>query len=808
MKIPARIARRMARNALLLAALAGPTAPAWAQLELGELRGRVLDPHGSPVSGARVVLLDQRGARLRSVASDEEGRFVFGGVAPGSYYLRASRAPLASGLRTVVVGDALAVDLELRLAARTAEALVVTPGPERPALATRTSLSGESVRQVPGRLAGRGLRAAVATTGGWATEDNGLIHLRGVDDGFLLVIDGVPLYERFDVLFGVAPEPALVSSLNVITGHLPAEFGLKAGGVIEIDTSAGPRRTWSGALEASAGSESTHGASAQAVGPLAGGAVLELSVSGERSHRFLDPVHPDNLHNRGSAYHADARVALEPSPRDAVRLGVRYGRAAFDVPNSDGQEEAGQDQRQRVRHALALASWQRHWSAGAVSQLAIVGSFKPAELRPSPNDVPLSTTARQESDRVGLLGSVTRGLGGGHVVKGGFEASWIRIDEAFAFHVTDAAAAEDAELSEAALGFDADRPFVFAGRRSGLQLSGYLQDTWSVFPGFVLNAGLRFDRSALPRPETSWGPRVGAAYRPSPGTALRASVNRYFQPPQPEWLLLASSEQARVLSPFAEEGSGGGAEPRAERQTGLEVGWEQRLGGEVRLDLALWHRRATDVSDPNVLFGTTIIFPNSVAKGRARGLDLRLEVPRRSLGGYLGYTLSKVDQFGPIVGGLFLEDTFSEIGPGTRFTPDHDQRHTGALGVSLERERFWLQASGRYESGTPLEALGGEAEELRERPGADRVDITRGRVKPRTVVDFAAGLRLLRLGSLALEARVEALNVTDAAYAFNFGNPFSGTHFGPPRTFALKLRLASVEPGAASASAPRPDRGR
>ena len=39
----------------------------------------------------------------------------------------------------------------------------------------------------------------------------------------------------------------------------------------------------------------------------------------------------------------------------------------------------------------------------------------------------------------------------------------------------------------------------------------------------------------------------------------------------------------------------------------------------------------------------------------------------------------------------------------------------------------------------------------------------------------------------------EAQNVTDAAYAFNFGNPFSGTHFGPPRTFALKVRLGSIE---------------
>ena len=41
-----------------------------------------------------------------------------------------------------------------------------------------------------------------------------------------------------------------------------------------------------------------------------------------------------------------------------------------------------------------------------------------------------------------------------------------------------------------------------------------------------------------------------------------------------------------------------------------------------------------------------------------------------------------------------------------------------------------------------------------------------------------------------LSVRAAVLNLTDARYAFNFGNPFSGTHFGAPRTFRLDLKLA------------------
>ena len=109
-------------------------------------------------------------------------------------------------------------------------------------------------------------------------------------------------------------------------------------------------------------------------------------------------------------------------------------------------------------------------------------------------------------------------------------------------------------------------------------------------------------------------------------------------------------------------------------------------------------------ADPNVFFGTTIIFPNSVDRGEAHGFDVRLDLPRRgAFSGYLGYTYAKVVQYGPIDGGLFLEDDVIEIGPGTQFTPDHDQRHVAVWGLGYEVSGLWLLSSGRYESGTPLE---------------------------------------------------------------------------------------------------------
>ncbi len=59
---------------------------------------------------------------------------------------------------------------------------------------------------------------------------------------------------------------------------------------------------------------------------------------------------------------------------------------------------------------------------------------------------------------------------------------------------------------------------------------------------------------------------------------------------------------------------------------------------------------------------------------------------------------------------------------------------------------------------------------------------------PRTVVSLLGDVPLWRSGTRTVHVRAAVLNLLDAEYAYNFGNPFSGTHFGAPRTVSLALR--------------------
>jgi outer membrane receptor protein involved in Fe transport len=283
---------------------------------------------------------------------------------------------------------------------------------------------------------------------------------------------------------------------------------------------------------------------------------------------------------------------------------------------------------------------------------------------------------------------------------------------------------------------------------------------------------------------------VGVSFQVGPQTTLRGSVSRFFQPPQPEYLLLSSSEEARELSPFVTDESDGGADVEPERQWAYEAGIEHRFH-RWRLDAAYWRRHGQDVADPNVFFGTTVIFPNSVAKGRAQGFDVRLEVPRwRGWSGYASSAVMKVIQTGPVTGGLFLEDEIADIGPGVEFLPDHDQRVAMAGGVTWEHARsgLTLSASARYETGTPLQR-DDDDDEFEERPGAETVDFESGRVKPRVLFSLVGAIPLADTDRVRVLLRGSLLKLFDDAYAYNFGNPFSGTHFGAPRTAAVSLQV-------------------
>jgi hypothetical protein len=580
-----------------------------------------------------------------------------------------------------------------------------------------------------------------------------------------------------------------VESITVSTGYIPPEFGFKSGAVVEVRSVSSVADRWASSGEGLLASDDAIDGAAVVGGPLPGSSSLALNLGGYRSSRFLDPTHPANFHNSGSAMTGGGEWRWRTSSSSTLRAVAGASNSRFDVPHGEAQEAAGQDQRQRVGGSWQTLSWERAWSPATITTIAGYHRSSGATLEGSDDDTPLFVQADRQLRRVGVLVSATHSRGR-HVMKVGAEAARLSLHESFLFAVTDPDD-EEADFTDAVKGFTIGRPFVFSGTGTPSLVSAYLQDSMRLSDRLTVDLGVRADWIRMLALASQVSPRLGAAYRLArTDTLLRASFGRFFQPPQGENLLLASSVEARVLSPFASEAGSGGAELVPEHQSAVEVGVDQMLG-PLRLDVAWWRRWVRNAADPNVFLGTTIIFPNAVAHGWASGVDLRLDVsPQHGWSGFVSYSNSRVQQAGPITGGLFLEDDVADLADGERFTPDHDQRNVAAAGLSFVRDGFSAAASARFESGTPLQLGDEKLDELEDRPGAELADFARGRVKPRRTVDLSFAQRVRRTAGADLSVRLSLLNVTNARWAYNFGNPFSGTHFGPGRTVQFGLRVA------------------
>jgi len=157
----------------------------YGQMEIGQITGTITDPSGASVANARVLLQNPLTSRESSVVSDTSGNFRLENVPYGTYILRASASGFTPSSRQVAVRSNVPVVVPFRLTIAT-EGTEVTVRPSvMQAETTRTDvvLDENMIKLTPGVVRRDQLQSVVSTTPGWNTENDGLMHIRGVDDG-------------------------------------------------------------------------------------------------------------------------------------------------------------------------------------------------------------------------------------------------------------------------------------------------------------------------------------------------------------------------------------------------------------------------------------------------------------------------------------------------------------------------------------------------------------------------------------------------------------------------------------------------
>lgn len=778
-----------------------------AQARIGTVQGTVSDPTGARVPNAKVTITQPVTGYSQTTQTDQQGAFKLVNVPFNTYKVRAEAQDFQPAEQAIDLESLIptSIDLTLSLTAATAAVTVTTDNAtvlESDRTSSDTDLNQTILERPLGAAPSRAIESMVASTPGFVTDDNGRMHPRGSESQVQYVVDGVPITDNLSAIFSTSIDARTLRTVEVLTGGIPAEFGDKLAGVINVNTKSGLEGPQQAGLSLSGGSFSTGEIAADfATHTKKFGFLTNFSTT--TSLRYLDPPTLDNFHNRGRTGKGFARLDYQFDTNNSLRGTFTLGGSNFEVPNRLAQQLSGQDQRQRLRDNSQNVSYQHIFSPNTVMQLSFFHRGSHAALTSNQASTPVVAFQDRTLQNYGGLGSLTmtRGI---HNIKFGGQITVTPVDEDFSFYPTvpfdDLVDDNGSVFPNPINSFNAANPFVFNDQRTGRTFSAYVQDRFTVFKNLTLDAGVRYDNYHLLIKEQALSPRLGVAYYvPKTQTTFRASYNRLFQPPPAENLLLASSAQAAAISPLAVLHGVTSVEPiLPDKEHAFEVGVQQMLSRYLRANLTVYQKRIQNFSDKDQFIETGVIFPISISSGRVTGEELRLEsTDIHGFRGFLSYANAHAFGVTPINGGLFLgEDPTDLLLSGFKFANDHDQRNEGQFQVSYSHKRsgVYTAFNGRYDSGVPAEVEPGTTLAQFVANGFDprlygEIDFARGRVRPRLNFDFSIGADLRRSERLSMNVQFDIQNLTNSLFLYNFESIFSGTHVGYPRLFSGRLAL-------------------
>ena len=767
--------------------------PLRAQSSTGELRLKVTDPDGLAIKASAQLASDANQFR-RTYVTDDAGALTARSLPFGRYSLKVEHEGFSPFDGVIQIRSALPAEYRVKLSiAALSTAVNVTAestllDPDRTTSLNR--IDAQTIADRAASLPGRSLADLVNSQPGWLYEGDAVLHPRGSEYQTQFVVDGVPLTDNRSPSFGPEIEADVVDSMTVYTAGIPAEYGRKMGGVVEVNTLRNSQPGWHGEAVLSGGSFDTAGAFAQ-VEDRFGKNAVSASASGNRTAHYLNPVVPANYTNRGTTGDFSLGDERDFTPKDHLTLSVRHELSRYEIPNEQIQQfpelqdppgTAPQLQTAGNFETMGIVGYQHIFSPNVLADFRGMVRDNSNDLNSNNSSWPIS--AFQHNDfKEGYFNAAVSIHHGRHEWKAGLESDNLFLHENFSDIIT--VSPHDPNNP-----FDPGTPstFAFTGSRPDLEQAAFLQDLIHL-GNWTVNTGLRWDHYQLLVNQNAVSPRVSIARNfAAAKVVVHASYDRVFQTPSFENILLSSSSQVTSLDPsvlrLPVEPSHGNY---------FEFGATKSLFGQLRFDANYFRRYVNNYADDDQILSTAVSFPIAFRKAIIYGAEGKLEVPHWGrFSGFLSYSYIVGNAWFPVTGGLFLGD--DAVSAGTQLTghfPDsQDQRNTTRMRIRYNLvSRLWIATGAEYGSGLPFDFGGTYRQALAEYGQAvvDRINFDRGRIKPMLSINASAGADLYKKEGRALRLQADAENLNNRLNVIDFGGLFSGNAIGPSRSYALKL---------------------
>ena len=652
-----------------------------------------------------------------------------------------------------------------------------------------------------------GLNQVILQAPGVAQDSYGQLHIRGEHNGLQFRLNGVILPEGLSV-FSQALSPRLAGSVELITGALPAEYGLRTAGIIDITTKTGYQN---------GGSVSIYGGSHNQIQPSFeyGGSSgnTNFYVSGSFNHNSLGIESPDGrsnpLHDNTNQYQGFAYLEhiVDPASRVSVILGASD--QTFQIPDVAGQTDGGlgynvngvttfpsekinENQHEATQYGVVSYLHTTENFTGQVSVFA-----RNSSLRFTPDPVAdilyngISQRATKSDIAGGLQAEGAYHLGDYHTVRGGVI---IQVDRSTSQTSSQVLLIDNDPASPTFGQQTSNTPFTVIdnGGRTAETYSAYLQDEWKLTSTLTLNYGARFDQFNGFRSENQLSPRVNLVWKATPSTTIHAGYSRYFTPPPFE--LVANESIGKFIAPTGNPLVTSSAAPSvtadtvpyAERANYFDVGLLQKFGPHFTATIDSYYKTSTHLVDEGQFGAPIILTPFNYATGKQWGVELTASYVNGPFTAYANASHSVAQ------GKNWISSQFNFVQPELNYVANHYifLDHDEAYAISAGASYLWLgtRFGGDVIYGSGLRAGKPLAAPDPAYPGLDQIP-NGAEVPGYTQVNLSVSHRFADAPGGPYTVRFDVINAFDKVYEIRDGSGVGvfAPQFGPRRGFFAGL---------------------
>ncbi len=481
-----------------------------------------------------------------------------------------------------------------------------------------------------------------------AQDSFGQFHVRGEHNGLQYRLNGIILPEGISV-FGQSLDPRLISSLTLVTGALPAEYGLRTAGIMDL-------KTKSGVIDPG-GSVSLYGGSHGTVEPSFnyGGSDGRFNyfVSADFLRNDLGIESPDGRsnpdHDHTTQYHEFAYLEylLDESNRLSAVLSSSTGK--FQIPNRGNQVPGitnadgspltvnGQttypsnslNENQRELNHFAILSWQ-HSQGPFDVQTSVTARYSSLNFIPDAlGDLlfnGIAQKAYKQNVAYALQSDAAYRLNDDHTLRGGI---FLQSDHSKSLTSSAVIALDDAGNQTS----DVPVNIVDNGGKTEWMESLYLQDEWKLIPTFTVNYGLRFDKFTAFAAGHQVSPRVNVVWQALPDTTVHAGYSRYFSPPPFE--LVGTETVTKFVNTTAGAQVLQADTPLAEQANYYDIGVQQKVTQRITVGLDSYYKQSHNLIDEGQFGAPIILTPFNYSYGKQYGLELTGSFTEANFSAYL-----------------------------------------------------------------------------------------------------------------------------------------------------------------------------